>query len=73
MERTDVTVEVGDEFPLYLYNSESEHIDDITYEVDDTSVCKVEDNYVIVVGAGTTKVRVIYNGEEYVCIVRASW
>lgn len=73
LERTDVTVEVGDEFPLYLYNSESEHIDDITYEVDDTSVCKVEDNYVIVVGAGTTKVRVIYNGEEYVCIVRASW
>ncbi len=73
LERTDVTVEVGDEFPLYLYNSESEHIDDITYEVDDTSVCKVEDNYVIVIGAGTTKVRVIYNGEEYVCIVRASW
>lgn len=73
LERTDVTVEVGDEFPLYLYNSESEHIDDIVYEVDDESVCKVEDNYVIVVGAGTTKVRVIYNGEEYVCIVRASW
>ncbi len=70
--RTDVSVEVGDSFPLYLYNSEGEHIDDITYVVDNTAVCVVEDNHVKVVGRGTTTVRVIYNDQEFTCIVRAS-
>ncbi len=70
LETTDVTVRVGDKFPLFLYDSESEHIDDITYVVDDASICEVVDNYVKALSSGTTKVRVIYKDQEYVCIVR---
>jgi hypothetical protein len=53
-----------------LYNSDSEHIDDIQYLVDDTEVCVVENNYVKGVGSGTTTVTVVYKGEKFVCIVR---
>ena len=70
LESTDVTVRVGDKFPLFLYNSESEHIDDITYVVDNASICEVVDNYVKALSSGTTKVRVIYKDQEYICIVR---
>ena len=70
LESTDVTVRVGDKFPLFLYNSESEHIDDITYVVDNASICEVVDNYVKALASGTTKVRVIYKDQEYICIVR---
>ncbi len=72
LETTDATIKVGEKFPLYLYNSDSEHIDDIQYLVDDTEVCIVEDNYVEGVGRGTTTVTVIYKGERYVCIVRVN-
>ncbi len=70
LETTDATVRVGDKFPLYLYNSESEHIDDITYVVDNESICEVVDNYVKALSSGTTKIRVIYKDREYVCVVR---
>ncbi len=70
LETTDVTVRVGDKFPLFLYNSESEHIDDITYVVDNAAICEVVDNYVKALSSGTTKIRVIYKDQEYVCIVR---
>lgn len=70
LESTDVTVKVGDRFPLYLYNSESEHIDDIVYLVDDAAICKVEDNYVTALARGTTEIRVIYGDQEFICIVR---
>ena len=70
LESTDVTVRVGDKFPLYLYNSKSEHIDDISYVVDDAAICEVVDNYVKALSSGTTKIRVIYGDLEFVCIVR---
>lgn len=70
LETTDATIKVGERFPLYLYNSDSKHIDDIQYLVDDTSICVVDGNYVEGVGKGTTTVTVVYNGEKYVCIVR---
>lgn len=72
LERTDVTVSVGESFPLYLYNSDSEHIDDIYYIIDDESICKVEDNYVTALDYGTTTVTVVYNGVQYTCIVRVT-
>lgn len=70
LESTDVTVDVGDKFPLYLYNSKSEHIDDISYVVDNAAICEVVDNYVRALAEGTTKIRVIYGDQEFVCIVR---
>lgn len=70
LESTDVSVSVGEKFPLFLYNSKSEHIDDIAYVVDDAAICEVVDNYVRALSSGTTKVRVIYGDQEFVCIVR---
>lgn len=70
LETTDATIKVDEKFPLYLYDSNSKHIDDIQYIVDDTGICVVENNYVRGVGKGTTTVTVVYNGEKYVCIVR---
>lgn len=70
LESTDVTVDVGDKFPLFLYNSESEHIDDISYVVDNAAICEVVDNYVRALAEGTTTIRVIYGELEFECIVR---
>ena len=69
--KEDVSVNVGDTFPLFLYNSDSEHIEGITYLVDDAAICEiVDDNYVKALSSGTTKVRVIYGDLEFICIVR---
>ena len=70
LETTDATIKVGESFPLYLYNSKSEHIDNIVYLVDDAAICKVEDNYVTALARGTTEIRVIYGDQEFICIVR---
>ncbi len=70
LETTDATVRVGESFPLYLYDSEGEHIDEITYVVDNSAICEVKDNRVTAIASGTTKVRVIFEGEEFICIVR---
>ena len=70
LERTDVTVRVGEKFDLYLYDSEGEHISDITYTVGNPDVCKVQDGIVTVTGSGTTTITVTFNGQEFTCIVR---
>lgn len=68
--REDVSVSVGEKFDLYLYDSEGNHIDDITYTVEDSSICEVKNSYVTALARGTTKVIVTYNGQEFVCVVR---
>lgn len=68
--REDVSVRVGEKFDLYLYDSGGNHIDNITYTVEDPSVCKVENSYVTALARGTTKVTVTYQGQEFVCVVR---
>lgn len=70
LERTDVTVRVGEKFDLYLYDSEGEHISDITYAVGNPDVCKVQDGMVTVTGYGTTTITVTFNEQEFTCIVR---
>lgn len=70
LETTDATVKVGERFPLFLYDLNGKHLDDIQYKIDDASICEVKNNYVKALKKGTTKVRVIYKGEEYICIVR---
>lgn len=68
--REDVSVSVGEKFDLFLYDSQGNHIDDITYTVDDPDICEVKDSYVIALSRGTTKITVTYQGQEFVCIVR---
>ncbi len=68
--REDVSVSVGEKFDLYLYDSDGNHIDDITYTVEDPSICEVNNSYVTALARGTTRVIVTYQGQEFVCVVR---
>ena len=68
--RSDVTVSVGESFKLYLYDSDGDRIEDVTYEISDSSVCKVEDGVVTATGYGTAEVTIVYYEQEYTCIVR---
>ena len=70
LENTDVTLKVGDTFYLYLYDSQGEHITDITYTVSDAGICKAENGIVTALARGTATVTVTYNGKAYECIVR---
>lgn len=70
LEKTDVTVRRNETFDLYLYDSEGEHISGATYAVSKPEVCKVTDGVVQPLSGGTADVTVIYNGQEYTCIVR---
>lgn len=68
--REDVSVSVGEKFDLYLYDSDGNHIDDVTYTVENANICKVENSYVTALARGMTKITVTYRGQEFVCIVR---
>lgn len=70
LENTDVTLRVGDTFYLYLYDSQGEHITDITYTVSNAGICKAENGIVTALARGTTTVTVTYHDKEYECIVR---
>ena len=70
LENTDVTLNVGNTFYLYLYDSQGEHITDITYTVSDAGICKAENGIVTALARGTATVTVTYNGKTYECIVR---
>lgn len=68
--RSDVTVVVGESFKLYLFDSDGDRIEDVTYEISDESVCKVEDGVVTAIGYGTSEVTIVYYDMEFTCIVR---
>ncbi len=70
LENTDVTLNVGNTFYLYLYDSQGEHITDITYTVSDAGICKAENGIVTALARGTATVTVTYNDKTYECIVR---
>ncbi|MBQ3217175.1 MAG: Ig-like domain-containing protein, partial [Oscillospiraceae bacterium] len=68
--KEDVSLRVGESFPLFLYDSQSQHITEITYTVADPSICTVEDGYVTAVGYGTTTITITYYSLTFECIVR---
>ena len=70
LENTDVTLRVGDTFYLYLYDSQGEHITDITYTVSNAGVCKAENGIVTALASGTSTVTVSYHDQQFECIVR---
>lgn len=70
LENTDVTLRVGDTFYLYLYDSQGEHITDITYTVSNAGVCKAENGIVTALASGTSTVTVSYHNQQFECIVR---
>lgn len=70
LETEDVTLQVGDTFYLYLYDSLGEHITDITYTVSAAGVCKAENGVVTALASGTSTVTVTYYDQTFECIVR---
>lgn len=74
LELTDVTLSLSrnETYALYLYDSNSVHITDITYTVEDPDVCEVKDSVITPKQRGTTNVIVTYGENTYTCIVRVS-
>lgn len=70
--KEDVSTKVGEKFSLFLYDSKSEHIEDITYTVKDPTICKVENGWVTALKKGTTTITITYGSMTFECIVRVS-
>lgn len=71
LNRTDVTIKVGEEFRLSLMDAEQKRIEGATYTTSNASVCTVSDKGIVTgTGKGTTNVIVTYEGVDYTCIVR---
>lgn len=69
---SDVTLSVGERFPLELVDENGKTISGVTWTVSDTSVCTVSNGTVTAVKSGTVTVTATYNGQTYSCIVRVS-
>lgn len=67
--KTDVTIKVGETFILKLSDA-NEKIVPVTWSVEKSNVCTVTDNSVTGAKVGTTNVTVNYENENYTCIVR---
>ncbi|MBQ3356744.1 MAG: Ig-like domain-containing protein [Oscillospiraceae bacterium] len=74
LQLTDVTLSLwrNETYDLFLYDSDGVHISDITYTIENSSVCEVKDGVVTPKNRGTTNVIITYNGKEYTCIIRVS-
>ena len=66
--KTDVTIKVGESFKLTLKDSKG-NVLDITWTAAGDNVT-IDGNAITGAKAGTTKVSVTHNGETYTCIVR---
>lgn len=67
---TDVTIAIGESYNLYLLDIDGNRITDVEYKVSKEGICSIEDGKVTGVSGGTTTITLIYNAEEYECIVR---
>lgn len=65
---TDVTINVGDFFPLRLVDEDGNEVD-ATWYVTEEGVCKVDGGDVTAIGSGETYVVAVYDGQEYRCRV----
>lgn len=66
----DVTINVGDSFPLQLVDEAGNKVNDAEWNVKNDSICSFENNTVKALATGSTEVTATYNGEVYTCIVR---
>ena len=66
----DVTIKVGQEFPLKLVDEDKKEVKDATWQVEKSKVCSYKKGKVKGLAAGTTKVTATYEGVKYTCIVR---
>ncbi len=66
---TDVSISVDESFNLRLKDAEGNTLE-VTWSVDDSSICSADGNKITGLQKGKTVVRCTYNGIEYECIVR---
>ena len=66
----DVTLNVGDSFPLRLVDQDGNEVTDAEWSVEDNSICSFENNTAKALAVGTTEITATYHGVTYTCIVR---
>ena len=66
----DVTIHVGEQFPLMLVDESENKITDAQWSVGDTDCCSYENETVKGLAIGTTEITATYEGTTYTCVVR---
>lgn len=66
----DVTIYVGDQFPLQLVDANENEVTGVQWTIADDSVCTYVDGIVEATNLGTTEITATYDGASYVCTVR---
>ncbi len=68
---TDFTLKVGESWNISLRTSEGVKVQDVTFRVEDATVCSVNEKGLVTgLAVGTTVVYADYDGQTYECIVR---
>ena len=66
----DVTIYVGEQFPLMLVDENENEISGAQWAIEDDTICTYTDGTVEAIGLGTTEVTATYEGTTYTCVVR---
>lgn len=66
----DVTINIGDSFPLQLVDEDGNKVNDAEWNVKNDAICSFENNTVKALATGYTEITATYNDTVYTCIVR---
>lgn len=66
----DVTIHVGEQFPLMLVDEDENKVSDAQWNVGNTECCSYESETVKGLAIGTTEITATYEGATYTCVVR---
>ena len=66
----DVTIHVGEQFPLMLVDESETKITDAQWAVGNSACCSYESETVKGLAVGTTEITATYEGTTYTCVVR---
>lgn len=66
----DVTIRVGEQFPLMLVDENENEITDAQWSVGNTDCCSYESKTVKGLAVGTTEITATYEGVTYTCVAR---
>ena len=69
---TDVTLKVGEQFPLKLVDENKNEVTAATWTVENENVCSYNAGIVKALRSGTTKVTASCDGSTYTCVVRVN-
>lgn len=66
----DVTIHVGEQFPLMLVDESETKVTDAQWAVGNSACCSYESETVKGLAVGTTEITATYEGTTYTCVVR---